>query len=88
MGIPDNENNSESYAWIRGALVSSIGVAIGIASLVLFCHAMGLNLQDEGWSSEGDIQKANRGKLLISFLGFGISTVVFWLGFHQTTKSK
>ena len=81
-----SENNP--HPWLRGAVVSSIGVVIGVVSLVLFCHALGLNLQDQGWGTSSDAWNTNRGEVIISFVGFGISTIIFWLGFHQTTKDS
>ena len=68
------------------AILTIIGVVIGIVSLVLFCHALGLNLRDQGWGSGSDSWNTNRGEVIVSFIGFGIGTVIFWLGFHQTTK--
>lgn len=67
--------------------MSSVGVLIGVASLVLFCHALGLNLRDQGWGAGSDSWNTNRDELVTSFIGFGIGTVVFWLGFHRTTKA-
>lgn len=88
MNSPENPPNKNPQPWLRGAAFSSIGVGIGIASLALFCHALGLNLRDEGWGSESDSWNTNRGELISSFIGFGIGTVIFWLGFHQTTKAS
>ncbi|MDA7915191.1 hypothetical protein N9B98_02870 [bacterium] len=87
MSTPENKTESSPYPWLRGAIYSGIGVVIGIASLVLFCHALGLNLRDQGWGSDTNSWDSNRGELVTSFVGFGISTIIFWLGFHQTTKS-
>ena len=77
---------TNSHLWFRGAILSVVGVLIGIASLVLFCHALGLNLQDQGWSPDSGSWDSNLGELLTSFVGFGLSTIIFWIGFHQTTK--
>ncbi|MDB4749785.1 hypothetical protein OAF83_02650 [Rubripirellula sp.] len=87
MSTPENQTESPPHPWLRGAVYSGIGVVIGIASLILFCHALGLNLRDQGWGSDTKSWDSNRGELVTSFIGFGISTVIFWLGFHQTTKS-
>ncbi|MCP4940355.1 MAG: hypothetical protein GY924_00010 [Planctomycetaceae bacterium] len=86
MSTPENPSENNSHPWLRGAAVSGIGVVIGIVSLVLFCHALGLNLRDQGWGSGSDSWNTNRGEVIVSFIGFGIGTVIFWLGFHQTTK--
>ena len=42
MSTPENPSENNSHPWLRGAAVSGIGVVIGIVSLVLFCHALGL----------------------------------------------
>ena len=78
---------TNSHPWLRGAILSVAGGLIGIASLVLFCHALGLNLQDQGWAPDSGSWDSNRGELLTSLVGFGISTIIFWIGFHQTTKT-
>ncbi len=88
MSPRENSSESNPHPWLRGAVVSSIGVVIGIVSLILFCHALGLNLRDQGWGSGSDSWNTNRAEVIVSFIGFGISTVIFWLGFHQTTKSN
>ena len=88
MSTPESPPEKHPHPWMRGAAVSSIGVVIGIASLVLFCHALGLNLRDEGWGSASDSWDTNRGEVIVSFIGFGIGTIIFWLGFHQTTRAN
>ncbi|HBV66024.1 MAG TPA: hypothetical protein DEF45_23735 [Rhodopirellula sp.] len=88
MSAPENPSENNPPPWLRGAVVSSIGVIIGIVSLVLFCHALGLNLREQGWGSGNDSWNTNRSEVIVSFIGFGMSTVIFWLGFHQTTKSS
>jgi hypothetical protein len=88
MSTPEIPSETNPHPWLRGAILSSIGVAIGIASLILFCHALGLNLSDQGWGSAGsDSWDTSRGEIVTSFVGFGVGTVIFWLGFHQTTKA-
>jgi hypothetical protein len=87
MITSDDQPEPTAYPWLRGAVYSGIGVVIGIASLILFCHDLGLNLQDQGWGSDSSSWDTNRGELVTSFVGFGIATIIFWLGFHQTTKS-
>ncbi|MAI71247.1 MAG: hypothetical protein CMM01_10070 [Rhodopirellula sp.] len=87
MTIPENPTEENPRPWLRGAAYSCLGVMIGIASLVLFCHALGLNFRDQGWGSGNDTWNTNRGEVIVSFIGFGIGTVIFWLGFHQTTRA-
>lgn len=74
-----------SKPWLRGAIISASGVLVGTLSLVLFCYALGLNLQDEGWPEERQI---NGTLLATSLVGFAAAILVFWLGFFQTTDSK
>ena len=62
MSTPENPSENNSHPWLRGAAVSGIGVVIGIVSLVLFCHALGLNLRDQGWGSGSDSWNTNRGR--------------------------
>ena len=82
------DTDSSKHLWLRGALISGIGVLIGIAAFTLFCHSLGLNLRDQGWPKNGVSWDSNRGELLFSFLGFAIATVLFWLGFYQATHDR
>ena len=88
MSTPEPPAEENSRPWLQGAALSSFGVIIGIASLILFCHALGLNLRDQGWESGSDSWNTNRGEVITSFIGFGLGTIIFWLGFHQTTRAR
>ena len=74
--------------WLAGALVATLGVVVGTASLVLFCYALGLNLQDEGWSDAQVAWGPHPIALASSLVGFAISILLFWLGFVRITRSK
>ena len=86
MSNAEDKRETSSRPWLRGAIFSGVGILIGIVSLMLFCHALDLNLQDQGWAPNSSPWDSNRGELMTSFVGFGVSTIIFWLGFHQTTK--
>jgi hypothetical protein len=74
------------HPWKRGAALSALGVIVGIGSLGWFCHALGLNFSDEGWSDSGAPWQDNFTSLAGSCIGFVVATLLFWLGFFQTTR--
>jgi len=74
--------------WLRGAVISVIGVLIGTVAFVLFCYALGLNFSDEGWADNGKPWQTNRGALIGSLVGIAVAILVFWLGFIQITRVK
>jgi hypothetical protein len=82
MSAKDNAN-STSHPWLRGVLISSAGVVIGMIAFALFCFSLGLNFQDEGWAADRQI---HRPSLVGSLVGLAIAILVFWLGFFQTTR--
>ncbi|NND98625.1 MAG: hypothetical protein HKN47_14990 [Pirellulaceae bacterium] len=89
---PSKSSEQESateYWWLRGALMVAIASLLGLASLALFCHAYGLNFQDEGWaSSDGNGPQVKQGALIASIVGTLIATVLFWWGFIRATRKK
>jgi len=86
--MADSENESAAIPWRKGALISGLGVIIGITAFVLFCHSLGLSLRDQGWGESGESWSANRGELVLSFIGFAVATILFWLGFFHVTHSR
>ena len=74
-----------SSTWVRGAILSTLGVVVGAIAFALFCHAFGLNFSDEGWAENHDPWETSPGSLIGSFLGFAIAILLFWFGFFQTT---
>lgn len=82
---PDEDAKPRLPGWVRGGVISVAGVLIGAAALALFCIALGVNLRDEGWS-EG--QSVDRLMLIVSLVGFGIATLLFWIGFILATHAK
>lgn len=75
--------------WQRGAAITSLGVVIGLIAFALFCNALGLNFQDEGWAEGRDQPwQTHRTQLIGSLVGFAIAILLFWLGFIDTTRSR
>lgn len=74
-------------AWMRGAVITASGVAIGTLSFAAFCYLLGLNFTDEGLSdNQSSPWQDNRIALLITLAGFSISIVAFWIGVIQITR--
>ena len=70
--------------WLRGVLLASGGIVMGALSLALFCFALGVSFSEEGWSEN----RAVDGPALVgSLVGFAIATLLFWIGFVQTTRA-
>lgn len=85
----DSPPNPESNRpWLRGAMISGLGVLIGGIAFVSFCFALGLNFSDQGWPEHQNPWQTNRVALIGTFVGFGIAILLFWLGFFQATRSK
>lgn len=75
------------YPWLRGAVISGIGVLVGAVSFGVFCYALGLNFQDEGWANNRPRDwQTNRIALIGSVVGFTAAILAFWLGFIQITR--
>jgi hypothetical protein len=74
-----------SLWWLRGVLLVVAGMLLGALALGVFCFALGVNLADEGGSND---QQANRPALIVSLVGFAIATLLFWIGFVQTTRAS
>lgn len=74
-----------SHGWIRGAAISAAGVLLGMLSLGLFCHSLGVNFSEEGWS---ETRQINRGAMIASLVGFALATLLFWIGFIQAAHAR
>ncbi len=75
------------YPWLRGAVISGLGVVIGTVAFAVFCYSLGLNFSDEGWAdNQPSPWQTNRIALIGSLVGFAVAILVFWLGFIQTTR--
>ncbi len=87
MNQPSKHEPSQP-SWVGPALLTVAGMIIGLISLALFCHAYGLNFQDEGWSQTSDGQTTNvkQGPLVAALIGVLIATVIFWVGFMRLTR--
>ena len=73
--------------WLRGALISGVGVIIGAIAFAVFCYALGLNFTDQGWSdNQASPWETNRVALIGSLLGLSFAILAFWLGFIQITR--
>lgn len=80
------ETTSKRIHWSVGAGVAALGALIGIVSLVFFCYAWGLNLQDEGWSAANGEAGVKNGPLVIAIICAVLATILFWGGFTILTR--
>lgn len=83
----DSNQDQPKYTWLRGAVISGIGVVIGTVAFAVFCYSLGLNFSDEGWAdNQPSAWQSNRVALIGSLAGFSVAILTFWLGFIQTTR--
>lgn len=86
--MADSTQDPAPVPWRKAVMISGVGMIVGIAAFVLFCHSLGLNFRDQGWGESEASWETNRVELGISFAGFAVATVLFWLGFFHATQSR
>lgn len=73
-----------------GIWLIAMGTAVFVVALGLFCVALGLDFQNEGWSGSGSVdgESANWSsmQLIVSSIGFTISIVLFFVGVQRVSS--
>ena len=74
----------------NGLLLISLGTFVFVVALFLFCFALGLNFESEGWSETvaGEDGRANWSvtQMAASSAGFLVSIVLFFWGVQKVAK--
>lgn len=72
-----------------GAFLIAFSVLVFTVSLTLFCIALGLDFQNEGWSGEvagkDGVAELNSWQLILSSIGFTASILFFFVGVQRVS---
>ena len=73
-----------------GLIPLLISMIIASSALVLFCYSLGLGLKELAGQAAAVDQplQVKRVPLAIAMVGFGVSMLVFWVGYIRLARSR
>lgn len=75
-----------------GIVCIAAATIVFVVALALFCVALGLDFQSEGWSSDvadaDGVATWDGATMMISTIGFLVSIVLFFVGVQRVSQSS